>query len=148
MICVCSHIVTDLHFGANITKQVLSVCFFWRKSTLRTSNLGGSKYLLQKFGKLGSKCRSVAIDRPILGYHGLPRQFTQAHLWRSHVSRHRLRLFTCRLKLRMNFRNILTDVFIMFIHLWHHALILRLEFGTCSTELIPRANINIDSIWP
>ena len=28
MICVCSHIVIDLHFGANM-KKVLSICFFY-----------------------------------------------------------------------------------------------------------------------
>ena len=57
LICVCPHIVTDLHFGANITpKEVLSVCFcFFNKSTLRTWNLGGSYCLLQNFGKCGSK---------------------------------------------------------------------------------------------
>ena len=40
MICVCSYIVIDLHFGANM-KKVLSICFFFkfflRKSTLRTT---------------------------------------------------------------------------------------------------------------
>ena len=71
ILCVCSDIVTDLHFGANITPKEVSKCwehfqvfFFKRKSTLRNWNLGVSKCWLQKIGKLVSKCKSVT-DLPL-----------------------------------------------------------------------------------
>ena len=69
ILCVCSDIVTDLHFGANIAPKEVSKCwghflvlfFYQHLETEIVIFFEVSKCLLQNFGKYVSKCRPVAI---------------------------------------------------------------------------------------